>query len=409
MSSSFRNPGICAAGLCGAAVAALVCAPPVSAQQIAFVPQAEATAEWASNRILTIPATSASDESIKLGGDLLRISPRSNLDLRPLLTFQNGSIRNLDNIEALVDFAGDYRTLKGEYTLNSEYHREDAYNAQYGVAGFNTLNPNVPDTAGTGAVVTGLTKSTYLFDTGFSYKFTQRWGIEGSANFDAVRYSTDISGDLVSYNSPYVGLDLVWVTSQTSQLGIGPYYTRFDPIRHDVGAQLSDDYGISASYRIRTSQLSTSTITARLERDRSPLPGSGNDTTTTWALEWVGLQKFLTSALRYSVGRFLEPSSFGGRTTEDQARVQYTRTLSERLLFNSAVRFTRYTDVGNQNAGTRNRGNADLSLRVLITPLWYVSGGYRFAYQNLPSQPHAASSNGVFITVGYHGREPPSN
>jgi len=122
------------------------------------------------------------------------------------------------------------------------------------------------------------------------------------------------------------------------------------------------------------------------------------------------LHRFLTSQVRYSIGRFLEPSSFGGRTTQDQFRVQYTRSLSERLQFNSAVRFTRYKDVGNiQNAETRERGNAELSLRTLITPLWYVSGGYRFAYQHLPSQLHAVSSNGVFITVGYHGREPSGN
>jgi hypothetical protein len=211
----------------------------------------------------------------------------------------------------------------------------------------------------------------------------------------------------VSYNAPYVGLDVVWVTSQRSQIGIGPYYTRFDPIRHDVGAQLTNGYGVSASYRVKTSQLDTSTVTVRVERDRSPLPGGATDTATSWGVEWVGVHRFQTSQLRYSIGQFLEPSSFGGRTTQDQARVQYTRSLTERLQLHSAVRFTRYKDVGNQGGETRNRGNAELSLRALITPLWYVSGGYRFAYQHLPSQPNAVSSNGVFITVGYHGRQPP--
>jgi hypothetical protein len=415
MSSLSRNSWLLTALRCALAMGALAGMRPVAAQQITFVPQGEVSAEWASNRILTVPATSASDEALKLGGDLIRTSPLSDLQLRPLVTFQNGSIRNLDLLEALVDLVGNWRTERGTYTLNSEYHRQDAFNAQFGTAGYNSLNPNLPDTTATGQVLTGITQSTYVAEPGFSYKFTQRWGIEGSASFEAVRYSTEVPDLYVSYNAPYVGVNALWVASQNSQLSIGPYYTRFDPIRHDFDSVVSDDYGIAANYKIRFSKLDTSTITVRVERDRSPTPPVGVTSTVkssanSWGLEWTGTHTFLTGQVRYSIGRFLEPSSIGGRTAEDQMRFQYNRPLSDLLSANIAARVTRENDIDNpDDAGNRDRANVEASLRRQITALWYVMGGYRFAYQRLPSQTQSAASNGVFISVGYHGLDPPGH
>jgi hypothetical protein len=412
MSSLFRKRLYATALLAGAA-GTLCCVGPVVAQQVTFVPQAEVTGEWASNRILTDPPTSASDEALKFGGDLKRVTPVSDLELRPILTVQDGSIKNLDTFEALVDLNGDYHTLKGEYTFNGEYHREDAYNAQYSTAQFNPQNPNVPDTSGTGALVTGITKSSYHIEPGFAYKFTQRWSVEGSASLDAVRYSTDIPDLFVSFDAPLIGADVVYATSQNSQFGIGPYYTHYEPINNDVDSVESTGYGVSANYRLKSSRLDTTTITVRVEHDSSPLPmGGGRSGATNWGIEWVGIRTFQTGQLRYSIGRFLEPSSIGGRTAEDQLRVQYNRRLTERFSANGAVRFVRNQDFGVfdaiDQAGPRDRGNVDLSLRYLVTPEWFVSGGYRFVYQHLTDST-AVNSNGVFITVGYHGREPPSN
>jgi len=120
MSSSSRSvtrhalrtwwPGLCLFGV-GLEVA--------SAQELAFVPQGEVSAEWASNRTLTVPpAPNAEDYSATLGGDLLRRTQVSDIDLRPLVTVQHSSeISNLDRFEALVDLVSDYRTLRGEFRM----------------------------------------------------------------------------------------------------------------------------------------------------------------------------------------------------------------------------------------------------------------------------------------------------
>jgi hypothetical protein len=313
----------------------------------------------------------------------------------------------------LVDVVGDYQTLRGDYSARAEYHREDSFNAQFGVAGFNPLNPNVPDTQGSGAILTGITKTTYDVQPEASYQLTRRASLQASASLDAVRYSTDVAGDLVSYNSPGAELDMVWAPSPISQLGFGPYYSRYDPIRHDLGSVPSESYGINANYTLKSLGSSSSRLVVRLERDRQPQSTGGTVDLTSWGLEWSGLQKFRLGQIRYAIGRFLDPSSFGGRTATEQIRFQYDRPLSLRLGFDCAVRLTRSRDIGasfipgeNEDIN-RDRANVQVSLRASITELWFVSGGYRFAYQNLRSGSGSANSNGAFITVGYHGREPP--
>jgi hypothetical protein len=86
--------------------------------------------------------------------------------------------------------------------------------------------------------------------------------------------------------------------------------------------------------------------------------------------------------------------------------------LTERFSFNSAARFTRNKDIGSSalvDNGTRDRVNAQAALTYLITPELSFSGGYRFAYLDLPYTTSAAHSNAVFISVGYHGQPPPRN
>jgi hypothetical protein len=414
MSSLFRSSILVALAFGSAALGTLVGVTPARAQQTAFVPWVEASADWATNRTLHVPAApNSEDYSLVAGGDLLRRSPVSEIDLRPLITVQgNSRLHEVDNLEALVDLVSDYRTLRGQYSFNAEYHRQDAYNSQYGYAPYNPLNPNPPDTVG-GTIVTGITKTSYEVAPSASYDLTQRVSVIGSASFDAVRYSTDIPQQLVSYNSPAVEVDLAWALSPNSKLGVGPYYTYYDPINSNEGAVKDSGYGVNVSYNYKSSALSQSRVTLRVERDSSSAaPGIPSSTATTWGFEWVGNRRFLTNSVQYSIGRFLQPSSDGGRTAVDQFRVQDNKRLSERLSLNVAVRATRSNDVGNtvlNNTGNRDHANAQASLAFLLTPVWVISGGYRFAYQKVPYFPASAHSNIVFITVGYHGQQPPGD
>jgi hypothetical protein len=208
-----------------------------------------------------------------------------------------------------------------------------------------------------------------------------------------------------------VELDLAWALSPNSDLGVGPYYTYYDPINSNEGSVKATGYGLNATYYYKYSAVSHSRLTLRVERDSSDAaPGIPSSTATTWGFEWVGYRKFLTNTVQYSIGRFLQPSSDGGRTAVEQFRIQDYKRLSARWSFNVAVRLTRSSDVGSTvlaDNGNRDHANAQTSLAFLLTPEWVISGGYRFAYQKVPNETASAHSNIVFITLGYHGQQPP--
>jgi hypothetical protein len=412
MSSSFRN-AMRVRPIAWLVIAQLGAALPAAAQEVAFIPQADVSAEWATNRNLAEPPSPNSElYRATVGGDLIRRTQVSDLDFRPLVTVQHSSeISTLDTWEALVNLVGDYRTLRSESSVIAEYHREDAYNSQYGTSTFNPLNPNAPDTAGTGAIVTGITRTTYEVAPEFSYEFTQRLSLTGSADLIAVRYNNDVPGQLVSYNSPQVGLALSWALNPNTRVAFGPYYAYYNPVNDTEGAVKTTTYGVSVDLASKISTVSQSKLTARVEHNSEPAAfGQPSFSQTTWGLEWVGSHKFLTSHIQYSIGRFLQPGSEGGRTESDQLRVQYNKFLTQRWSVVAAVRLTRNTDIGTvviDNANNRDRANAQLAVSYLFTPEWSLSGGYRYAYLKYESATNSANSNGVFLTVGYHGLQPP--
>jgi hypothetical protein len=172
----------------------------------------------------------------------------------------------------------------------------------------------------------------------------------------------------------------------------------------------TDTGGAAFSYNYKTSDVTRMSVVLRVERDRIQALDFSPQSTTAWGLEWVGTHKFQVGNVQFSMGRFIEPSSIGGRVTLDQARFQVYRPLSARVSFTGAVRATHTEVVGNALeavAPPENRTNAEMYLRYQMTRTWYVSGGYIFARSRDLGQDDLAYSNGVLLTVGYQAVEPP--
>jgi hypothetical protein len=113
-------------------------------------------------------------------------------------------------------------------------------------------------------------------------------------------------------------------------------------------------------------------------------------------------------AWRFTLGRRFIPTGSGGKATSDQLRLQYDRDLSERLMFNGAVRYE--TQAALTEAGARDDrdfARVDLSLEWMMTPTWYLSGGYSYIWQDREEDPSAVDNNRVFVSVGYRGLQRP--
>ena len=410
MLSSSRSSAVRGRALRAALLTLALVSGAASAQQVVFVPEVEVWAQYDSNRLLD-PETPRSAETywMQLAGDLKSINERSDVELRPQLTLQDSTISSVNRFEALVDLKADYRTLRSTWSILTEYHREDAYNAQYGLAAFNPLNPNAPDTVGTGDIATGLTKTTYSVEPDFTYQVTQRFSFEATTRFDAVRYDVEVPDQFISYNNSYVEFDGLWSVSPRGQIGFGPYYALYDPRQND--AARVNSYGVDLSYRFNWSRIDRSTVSLRAEHDTFSQSGTPDDSKNTFGIEWVGYHKLQAGMVQYAIGRFMEPSSVGSLVGLNQIRVQYRHDFTARVQFVGSMRISRSDDLSDNTH--EDRAILQVALVRRLTELWSVSGGYRFAYQKLRdlesnvivTEP-AARNNGVFINVAYHGREP---
>lgn len=378
------------------------------AQEINFVPFAEATAEWDSNRSLVRPPRSAASYGGRAGAEIRDLTPRSYTDLVAQINYTDVPQLGFNWTSGKVALKSDFRTLQGDYTLLAAYRRDDTFYTEFGHAAFNNdLTPTSPDTNGTAKVTTGITRESYELDPGFEYELTPRLGLEGDFRYNAVRYSIQTPGELVNYTSPYAGVNLDWATSARSSIGIGPYFSHYE---QSGGSNTTDSEGVSFAYNYKASDITRMSVVLRVEHDRINLADFGRQSDTTWGLEWVGTHKYRVGNVQFSIGRFLEPSSIGGRVALNQFRAQFYRPFSARLSFTGALRFTHTELIGNNlgvNQTAENRTNAEMYLRFEITPKWYVSGGYIFARAVDLGQSDLAYSNGVLLTVGYRGLEPP--
>jgi hypothetical protein len=118
----------------------------------------------------------------------------------------------------------------------------------------------------------------------------------------------------------------------------------------------------------------------------------------------MAYRKREVSEWRLAVSRRFQPTGDSGKSTIDEARLQYDRDLSERLRFRGAGRYesrTGLTDAGGSN--NRDYARLDLELRWSLTQTWYLGGGYAYIWQDRAADPTDADNNKFFIYMGYQG------
>jgi hypothetical protein len=356
------------------------------AQHVYFVPTVEATVEGNTNREL-IPIPELEDESINYRLNALalwgRRTERSELELRPRVQFQEFPDREgIDPVEYFLDVRGKHRTLKGGTAVFARYAHQDIYNAEYGDAGFDQFDPDRSDvTSSSGIVFVGGTRQTLEGEASFEYQFSDLTGVGGLINYRKIDYGDEFLTDRVGYQSPYAELMLMRVLGPVTEFAIGPYGSYSEA---DDGSNETDTVGAKLSLTYRWSETMYFTAVGVFERsditDFTPTPVE--DSASNWGLQFTGYYRRQLAGVRYSIGRFLMPSTFGTRITKDQMRVQYSRPLSPLTVFEGAVRFTRDHRVGGTSPD-RDRALAELSLTRDLTQNWYVSAEYRYVWRTL--------------------------
>ena len=406
MSSSSRNRHLWAA-----AVAALLGAAAAHSQENYFIPQVSVGADYNTNRDLNPDSSAVSGTETYHAAAEARIghvTPRSETELHPKLVYQyfEGDT-GLNKLDEFLDLRSFYKTLTGRFSFAGQYARQDIVTAELGSATFDEFNPN-PTTDDTGLVDVHGTRQTIDVKPGYSVDLNERSNLDAEFEYHAVKYDAVLL-DKVGYKSPYFEFTYGHQWGPRSSFSVGPYYSRFES---DDDSNKTDTYGAIAQFRRQQTELTNFTLSIRAENDKSTdyLAGVETDSASkaTWGIEFVGYRKFLVGGLRYSVGRFLQPSTLGNRRETDQIQLQYTRPISLRFGFTGAVRYSKDNSISaDQNSNNdRKRAFADLGFEWQWTQTVFINGGYHYAYQNLQAGDTTASNNAVSLSIIYRGLQP---
>jgi hypothetical protein len=233
--------------------------------------------------------------------------------------------------------------------------------------------------------------------------------LEATAQYEYLDYDTneDLQGFRSGFTSPSVDMQLVRKMTERFQLGVGPYYSRYE---RDDNSNESDSYGGLINLRWQTSEITRSSLLLRVEQNKDVIlePVRVEDKSTAWGLEWVGVRQHRLGQTQYRIGRFLQATSLGGRRKVDQAHVQYDRPLSQRTLLRGAVRYMRANDISDletSDGDERDQARFDLMVRHFFTENFFVSGQYRFAWVDRNASGNA-ENHAVFLSLGLRKRDP---
>jgi hypothetical protein len=216
-----------------------------------------------------------------------------------------------------------------------------------------------------------------------------------------VTYDSNVPGSNVGYDSWRAGVGLRRQLVPRTDLGFGPYVARFES---DDGANKTDSYGATIDVGHAWSDISNTRIALSLEHNNITefQPARVEQSTNSIGLEISGYRQNRVGNVRYRIGRFLSPTSFGDRRTIDEMRVQYNRPLSALAYFNGAVRLSRERRLGTLAGNDRDRALVQLTLGRALTRNWSVSLSYLFARSD-DTVSSVADNHGALIEITYLG------
>lgn len=412
MSFSYRK-------LCLGCVAAVVTSA-AWGQQSYFIPRVEVRGEGHTNRELR-PEADAKQSSNSYRATFETLtgirSNRGQIDLRPRIAVQEFPDRGgADRFEAFTDLSATYRMPKGLLGLTGSFSRQDVFNSELGESDFDDLDPEnpLPPDVPTGAAPVDRTRVRYTFEPRFSHQLSTIFRIDSKLQYESQRFeSDDIEGQTpnsggVGYDAPYAEILLVRAFGPRTEAGLGTYATRYEP---DNEVSVTDSFGGLVSFRQRWSETASLAILFRAEKNDVEFsdpedPLLLDESSTNWGIEVLGQRKLAASELRYSVGRFLRPTSLGNRRTADQIQLQYSHLLSQLTKINATLNLQKDQSVSDADDETRERARLSLAWERKLTQNWTFSVGYRYSLQDQGENVSSADNHTGFISVGYRGLDP---
>lgn len=399
-----------------AAVAALLAADVSMAADTYFIPEIDLRAEYNSNFAMEQDDGGSTDLSgaILDAQALIGIdTPRSKTSIRPRLKWQEypDSEDTLgiepEPLEAFLFLRSEYEWERSNALVIGRYSLQDSINSETPSGVFDPLDPLFGSDPDAAKIFVGETVERFELRPTFTHAVTERVRAGAELLYQGGRYDSEGVENNTDFDySQFEGF-LVWALNPVSDVTAGAYVAKYEA--KDDSAE-TDSYGGRVRYAYRWSKVAG--LEATLFHESSDItdfvPVRSEESTSDWGGTLTAYRRQDVGAWRFTLGRRFIPTGSGGKATSDQLRLQYDRDLSERMVFSSAARYE--TQAALTEAGARDDrdyARVDLSLEWMLTPTWYVGGGYSYIWQDREEDPSAVDNNRVYLSVGYRGLQRP--
>lgn len=403
-------------GRCGALLAPAICvliAAPAFAAQYYIQPSAWLSAENDSNLDLDPGPSQAVQGYLANASALMGINtPNSDSLIRGRVDYRDyPKDPGDDRVEGYLDFRSDYNTQLSHAGISGLIDHRDAFNAQLNSALYDEINPVQPTNPTTGKTITGQTQTNVMLLPTFTQKLSPLISLGVSGVYQRVDLTPKILG-LSDFNY-YLGKGVGdWSYSQRSDVSLGVFGTKFDA--NQAGASATGE-GVSLEWNTKWSPLLSGSAAVTYQRTDTAYHTSIGVLSSpflkadvnTWGANLSALYQSQLDQYRLTLQRIVTPSAAGGMYVNNQAQFQYTRNLTQRLLFTGAAIVLKNSELP-ENLSLDNRSYLQtlVDLKWMIKPTWFIQGGYGYSWQKYEQSPDGAANNRVYIRVGYQGLNP---
>ena len=331
-------------------------------------------------------------------------TPRGGTEIRPRIRYQAfPSNTHLNQTEGSFNLKSNYLTPRTEFNLLASYDQLDLFNAEFVDVGYDPFNPN-PTTDGGQPVSSEKRKQAEVNPT-YLYRWSETMGIGAELDYQDVRYTADVPlTNKQDYDNWQTNLYLQRRANPKTTYQVGGYVGRFQT---KSGVDTTDSV-VGAAFDVKHdwTARNQSELSLTVERNKVDVHETGvaEETTTDVGAQFSTVHRGEISDLRLVVGRDISPTGEGGRSTVDQIRAQYDRELSGRLSFTGVLFAFQQRALANAALNTENRRKlvtGELSLRWMMTPTWFIRGGYGYNWQERSLTSGSAANNLAFVVFGY--------
>jgi hypothetical protein len=254
----------------------------------------------------------------------------------------------------------------------------------------------------------------------WSYTLSERNVLSLDANLTWVDYGsegrTGAAGGYVDYNFYVANASLAHALTERDTISGFAYFSRYE---RDVLDSVTDSVGFQVGYELALTETLKGSVAVGLVRSdfssdsqRIEVAGRelvipGLETTEDGQLINASLTQTLErGSWSVTASRTLSPTGEGVLVTRDELRGNLTHGLSQRLEGRLGVLAFADSSVGGQGQRSdRDYARVELGLRYRLTPYWSVTGQYNYRYEKYDTNPDAADSNALWLTVNWQGNK----